>query len=1128
MVENVDIFEEETLDTPVLSSAEIRDKRREKIIHNLSKAIPSSLSWMTEELTVPFFIPSKIMELSSNIVGGPPIPNPMAVNDFIGELGPMEYEGGPIEKKVYEIGAPGAGLIGGAILYDKALDKIKAASPAIYNNLKIAFPYWVGHMHGGVNAIIEGTKESKGALSKAAAVAKGVGSLAKRAFVIPAPIRNQMGRNFGHLAKAGIAIGGAANILPYLVLSKPTGDATLDGARYKLIQEEAAKQGINIDIENIKLLDYSGTSLEGVLPNKYYDATQPYISLNQEDVDQAIWGSPPTQEELDEETKRLNQQVEDYEKLRPQEKVGEYFKEWGEWIGDLPPSKLLKKGMEFIETGEDAPKEKIYDMVSQTPEGIAAEAKDKAENERYIQDSLNIGQFPFVDEESTNALEITVPVGIPPANQMALGGDPGQFTDSMITGEEEDIDIRDIQMQPGFESIDDLDIFEEAKKQGYEEVQVANLFGKAPKWAIGNVDKFKMLQQLFTKNEKKILEDIDKKLGTEEEVLQKVEDIDIIDTPAGGTEVGVVKSKKTIIDSPEPAESVFYSGLEARLMDPNTPPSFSSADEFFEFLQQKGISKVETQDNILDNYIEIHAKNNVPLVTSDMLKIVRQAPMRNINTTTYGDLRYGGDKSPKYGGGHYESGEIPGSYREEVLFLDPKYIPDDPDSLPRAGHDFGERYVIGWSRLTDRKATLPVEKTPQGIAQQVDPSMIRTLKRNQTKLQNQLLGLEASAVRRLERDGVIELDNIDNLTREEMRNVLNETDNMAKLNSIDPALEQQIQQFRMKIAEDALKLQRMEATTKGQEVIVTFADEIQSDILQQAKSLENDLRESLGEILDLPKEKRQGELFRQRTAYRGKAKQVEPEVLEFYTQNETIFRPIFRTAEDMQQFVDEFRQNKLVFEEIAKVGPSPSDDLMKKMNIAYKKEQKMLEELNVGLSENALKQLYPNLPFKNRAEWGDALIKRDLAKAAKLLYQDKIPDAATWYAVSPAKFIKNRYGQKGGTNTPINERTSDMKGIGTEEFYGGPDSKSVTIDKSGTPDTNPNYGKSKHYTSVVEKALRRAAKENNSEFTIIKVDGIGEVYAIKITPEMLLPHKTHRKKGGMVYTPELIDIFEVA
>ena len=88
-----------------------------------------------------------------------------------------------------------------------------------------------------------------------------------------------------------------------------------------------------------------------------------------------------------------------------------------------------------------------------------------------------------------------------------------------------------------------------------------------------------------------------------------------------------------------------------------------------------------------------------------------------------------------------------------------------------------------------------------------------------------------------------------------------------------------------------------------------------------------------------------------------------------------------------------------------------------------------------------------------------------------------------------------------------------MKGIGTEEFYGGPDS----VDPNG-----------KHYTSTLEKILRKAAKENNSEIKVINVNGIGDSFAIKITPEMLLPHKTHRNKGGMVYTPELIDIFEAA
>ena len=265
--------------------------------------------------------------------------------------------------------------------------------------------------------------------------------------------------------------------------------------------------------------------------------------------------------------------------------------------------------------------------------------------------------------------------------------------------------------------------------------------------------------------------------------------------------------------------------------------------------------------------------------------------------------------------------------------------------------------------------------------------------------------------------------------------------------------------------------------------------------------------------MDLPKESRAGALAQERTRYSGSARNVEPEVLEFYTQNETIFRPMFNTAEEMQSFVDEFQKNKVAIEVVAKGGPAPSDAAIKAMNTAIAKEKKMLEELNVGLSEGALKQLFPNVPFKNREEWGDILIKRDLTEAAQRLYVDKVDGAAQWYAVSPADLIKNRYGQSGGTAVPINQRTKDMKGIGTEEFYGGPDS----VDYKG-----------KHYTSTVEKALKRAAKENNSEFKIIEVDGVGKVFAVKITPEMLLPHKTHRKKGGMVYTPELIDIFEAA
>jgi hypothetical protein len=699
-----------------------------------------------------------------------------------------------------------------------------------------------------------------------------------------------------------------------------------------------------------------------------------------------------------------------------------------------------------------------------------------------------------------------------------LGGstDPGQFTDSMVSGIEEDVDIKDFTNQAPYMSTEDLEgLFEDANlkpTQGEQmpEVEMAGLFGKAPVWGVAAVDKAKMLLQIFTKNEKKNMDNVTSKLGTEADVNATIDDIVDVDITADGTAVGVPKQKKTIIDSPEDAESVFYSGLEARLMDPNTPESFTSVDAFFDFINRKGVGKAEIEDNALMDYVAVAKKNNLPLSTEDMLTIIRKAPLRKIDNVTYGDARYGGTNRAKYDG-YQESGALPGTYREDVMYLPAKDIPLDPDALPPGGaaHDFGEKYVIGWSRLTDRKATLPVEKTAQGIELSVDPAMIRTLKRNQTKLKNQLKGLEASAYEKIRRAVDGDLTPTDEMNARMITETIDSR--MAFLEEIDTPLANQIRQFRSKIQDDSVKLKGMEATTKGQEVIVTFADEIQSDVLQNAKRFEEKLRKALGDLLDgTPAERRSGI---SRAGYSDELRDVNPEVAEFYIQNKTVFRPLFKSDVEMQQFIKEFQENKKVFEDLASAGTRPDKELVTKANEAMAKEKKMLEELQTAISENAMKQLYPNVPFKNRSEWGEALVKRDLAKAADLLYQQKIPDAAEWYAVSPAKFVKNRYNQQGGTSTPIDQRTKNMKGIGTEEFYGGPDS----VDSKG-----------KHYTSVLEKALKRAAKENNSEFKIIKVDGMGDVFAVKITPEMLLPHKTHRKKGGLVYTPEIIDIFEAA
>ena len=725
-------------------------------------------------------------------------------------------------------------------------------------------------------------------------------------------------------------------------------------------------------------------------------------------------------------------------------------------------------------------------------------------------------EIPFSDIKFNNSQEYFdyLKSGKIP-KQLAYGGQPdeeGMFSDSIdMTGMKgDDVDVKEIINQPGFMGSDDLDIFEEAKNQGYSEVEVANLFGKVPLWAVANVDKAKMLKQIFTKNEKKNMDNIKNKVGSADEVNTEIEDIDIIDTPAGGTEIGTIKSKKTIIDSPEDGESAFYSGLEARLMDPNTPVSFDSKEKLFNFLNQKGISKAEIDDNILTRYLQIAEENNVPISTQNMLEILRKAPLRKIDSVTYGDARYGGEKRAKYDG-YQESGAIPGSYREDVLYLDPQYIPMDPGTLPSSGHDFSEKFVIGWTRKTDRKATLPIDKTKAGITEAIDEKQIKTIQKNQKKLTSQIDGLYASAYEKLKRAGNIEdLPDIDNLTTREIKDKVNQF--TFDLQDMDEPLYRQIEQFENKLMTDNMKLNKFKEMKEGQKVIVTMADEIQSDILQQAKKFEEQLRKQLGDLMDLSAAERLKKL--QTSGYGSSYSNVDPEVAEFFVKNKTVFRPLFQNESEMQIFIDRFNDNKKVFEQLADAGPRPDKQLIQKAKEAQEIEQKMLIDLETTISENAMKQLHPNLPFKNRTEWGEALIKMDLNKAANLLYgSNKIPDAAQWYAVSPSKFITKRYSQSGGTATPRDQRTKDMKGIGMEEFYGGPDS----VDPNG-----------KHYTSVIEKALKRAAKENNSEFKIIEVDGMGKVFAVKVTPEMLLPHKTHRKDGGMVYTPELIDIFEAA
>ena len=1061
-----------------------------KVLEDTTKFIVDSASETGMAFTFPASTGIMIFNLASQIAEGPEIPDPSVVNLFVKELQKQEYN----TPDIYGVNPVGAGAfltgaIAGGGAYVAAMDKILRSNPKLYGKLAEAFPYSVGQLTTGIRTSLDNASKIQNKkltkLQKAKSIAKGfiANVLPNKSTVF------KLGRNAAILGSAG------SIYVPLAVeafTTTPTADATITGAEDNFFRQISGVKdvkreniyfdeeknrplpGFEIFFDKTELSDgsfsytpspdfgYAGVLFTGINPNGEY------VSIDYESLRNAL-------EEQD--TKNLVKRLKDKEKKEARSKEFQeagiprktqmIFEDVGEFVKNIGAVRAIA---DFLDTGKDAD-DGIIDLYSSTEEGMAEDAKDKALNEQYMQERLNIGQAPFVTDPN------------PKLMGMSMGGDV--VPDNILQ---------------------QANVFEDPDLP---EVEVANLFGKVPLWAVQNIDKFKMLTQKLSKSEKKQLESLENKIGTIEEVNLSKEPLDeSIEAVSDDVGTSVVKqtAKKEIIDSPEAAESVFYSNLEARLMDPNTPPIFNTVEQFYDFMQKKGISKVEIEDNILTNYIKQAQKNNTPLAKQAMLAIVRQAPQRKIETVTYG---FGGDKPAKYPG-YQEPGAIDGSYREQVLYLNPSAIPGDPDQLPGSVHDFTERYVIGWSRLTDRNATIP---GAEGLFTQADKKMLATLRKNQTKLYNQLVGLETSAVRKLDREGVIDIDRVDDLTAPEITRILDNLDPNL-LESIDAPLANQINQFRTKLNDDLVKIQNLEKIQAGSKVIVTFADEIQSDILQQAKKLELDLKEQISDLLDLPLDERMARLAKDRVSYTGKAREVEPQVLEYYTRNETIFRPMFKTAEDMQQFIDEFRLNKKIFSDLAKQGPSVEPQLLASAKKAAAIEKKMLEELDVGLSDAALKQLFPNVPFKNRMEWGSALIKRDIALAAKRLYVDKDPNAATWYAVTPAKFVKNRYSQSGGTNTPINERTSDMKGIGTEEFYGGPDSTDF---------------KGKHYTSTVEKILKRASIDNNSEFKIIEVDGVGEVFAIKITPEMLLPHKTHRKRGGLVYTPEsIIDIFEAA
>jgi hypothetical protein len=732
---------------------------------------------------------------------------------------------------------------------------------------------------------------------------------------------------------------------------------------------------------------------------------------------------------------------------------------------------------------------------------------------------------------------------------------------------------------------EDLDIFE-AQEDSFPEgsYQTANLmipffklFGKAPPHTTAPIPTPKEKLVNPTKKQKESLES---------ETIKRAQE-DVFD-PTPNDSLGIAIEKPITITpiTKQPMTSVFYSDVDRLLSRPDTPKTFNSKQEFFDFLNKNNIRKSESTDYRIPQILKLFGDND-PIDTATILTQIRTAPISGMRVHATGQgsdiINPNGASSTRYTG-YAENGFIEGSQRERILYINRNQLPGDSGDYPQSmfggenisRHDFGipneeNTYIVGWTRLTDRYGYVPPKVT--GPETQIN---LRQTTKELNKNKKSLKGLYAEARSKLAR-----LANQRGMSQADINDIDidfgSDTPKLSviakyadQLDEISPGLVDQMDELIVKNRGLQEQINKASGVDPSGVVRVTFADEIQSDILQAAAMRKQQLAAALRKIQEEGKES---------TNLQG-LNRVSEAALNFFEENKSVFRPLEKSPEEMKLLnkqmlkLDEEVDNlvnkyiatrELDDAELARLGTLLNDNI-----------DKMLNEV-MTIDGATMSGLFPDLPLKNREEWADALIKKDLYELAYRKFVLKDPNASDYYATSTSQPVIKRYGFEGDAATSKELRdldkqqrfdtfkntgefkSSKYKGIGMDEFYGGPNA----VDENG-----------KHYTSTIEKILKKQAKENNSEVITMPVQlkkgsksqyqvtdqngnmvatltnedqarelmrtnpnyqikpisipdkkSMEPVFAIKITEEMLESFATHKAKGGLVSN---IDIFEVA
>ena len=929
-----------------------------------------------------------------------------------------------------------------------------------------------------------------------------------------------------------------------------------------------------------------GEGLEGagMIPGSYYLDISELNAIQQPKLESRARAAYKEFNETGDRSK-LDAVGEDLEKIGAQISVGEFTlgkhksleEKFIDLIGGPPgsPERKILKDKYGISDEEIVNLEKAIDLLNQgaSSAGIS-----------QMQSGGLVGDVDDIFEEEKDLIQprprITIEFGDAAAGTLRRFGDEP-------TGEPKDMAVKDISA-PAQKMFDvepmEENMFAEPMSGNVETANLIlpfyKLFTKPPINETAPIPTPKESLSNPTKKQKESLEQ--EKINKQDDVFDPTpEDNKNVDL-GSSTDVAVTPKTNTAVTG------VFYSDIERVLQRPDTPAIFPNKQVLLDLLRKNRIKNTEFDDYQLESLLRAY-DDTTPIPKQQVIDHIRKAPIRGLHVHATGAgsniINPGSRNIDTRYTGYAEAGFIPGSQRERVLYIPKENLRGDSGADPStifAGesinrHEFGipneaDSYVVGWTRLTDRFAILPTK-----IEAPKTQSKVPGMTRERERLQRQVAGLYAEAINKLNREGVrrglnqADLDEINQLSFEQMLTQYGDT-----LNELSPGLLDQIDELIVKVRDLDDEIAKGSTVDTSGIVKVAFADEIQSDIMQAAAGRKQKLLATVKKIQDEGRD----------STTLPELSRVGKEALAFFEENKSVFRPLAKSETEVNLIGEQIAKADAEIDEIITryidTRELDPESIKRVQTLINENVQNLIDEI-ISIDTKTYDGLFPDLPFKKREEWADALIKKDLFELAYRKFVLKDPDVPDYYAVTPDELVIKRYNFKGNSATAQDLRDADKqrqidrftargefigseyKGIGMSEFYGGPNALSNVKDADG---------KAKHYTSVIEKILKNQAKSNNSEFTVLNVqtksggkdffvvkDQNGNMvatltnqeqarrlsgsnpnyrietqrvpdsksttpsFAIKITEEMLEPYKTHKAKGGLV---EMIDIFEVA